>query len=167
MKHVLSVLVNNSAGVLSHVSGLFTRRGYNIDSLSVGETEDPTKSTITIVVNEEEKMVRQIEMQLYKLMNVLQIEDLTYKESAKRELVLVTIRAPRESRSEIMILIDVFKARIVDMTKDQIMVEMSGTPRAVESFLEAFREIGIEKIARTGTIALALPSCSYCDGNTQ
>jgi acetolactate synthase-1/3 small subunit len=167
MKHVLSVLVNNSAGVLSHVSGLFTRRGYNIDSLSVGETEDPTKSTITIVVNEEEKMVRQIEMQLYKLMNVLRIEDLTYKESAKRELVLVTVTAPRESRSEILTLIDVFKARIVDMTKDQIMVEMSGTPRAVESFLEAFREIGIEKIARTGTIALALPSCSYCDGNTQ
>lgn len=165
MKHVLSVLVNNSAGVLSHVSGLFTRRGYNIDSLSVGETEDPTRSVITIVVNEEEKMVRQIEKQLYKLMNVLRIEDLTYIESAKRELILLTVKSTKEDRNDILTLIEVFQAKVVDMTKDRVMIEMSGTPRSVASFLEAFKEIGIEKIARTGTIALSFPSCTYCDEN--
>lgn len=165
MKHVLSVLVNNSAGVLSHVSGLFTRRGYNIDSLSVGETEDSSKSIITIVVNEEEKMVRQIEKQLYKLMNVLRIEDLTYIESAKRELILLTVQSNSENRNDILTLIEVFQAKVVDMTKESIMIEMSGTPRSVASFLEAFKEIGIQKIARTGTIALAFPSCTYCDEN--
>ena len=112
MKHILSVLVNNYSGVLSHVSGLFTRRGYNIDALSVGETQDKTKSIITLVVDEDFEMVRQIEKQLYKLVDVLSIEDLTYKEALKRELLIVTVKSSKEDRREILSLVEVFKGII-------------------------------------------------------
>lgn len=158
MKHVLSVLVNNHAGVLSHVSGLFTRRSYNIDSLSVGETADPTKSIITLVISEEEEMVRQIEKQLYKLVDVLEIRDLTGEDSLKRELLLVTVRSSPEKRAEILTLIDVFKATVVDMTEEEIMIELVANPRRVNSFLQTFSQFHIVEMARTGTIALEFPT---------
>ncbi len=158
MRHVLSVLVNNSAGVLSHVSGLFTRRSYNIDSLSVGETADPGKSIITLVVSEDEAMVRQIEKQLYKLVDVLEIRDLTGEDALKRELVLVTVKAEPARRSEILTLIDVFKATVVDMTESEIMIELVANPRRVTSFIQVFSEFTILEMARTGTIALEFPT---------
>lgn len=157
MKHVLSVLVYNHAGVLSHVSGLFTRRGYNIDSLSVGVTQDPEKSVITIVVSEDEAMVRQIEQQLYKLVGVIAIEDLTYSDSLKRELLLVTVKSTIETRQELLTLVDVFDGRVTDMTETRIMVELAGKPRRVTTFIKALENYGIVKMARTGTIALAFP----------
>ena len=158
MKHLLSVLVRNHYGVLSHVSGLFTRRGYNIDSLSVGETDNPEYSVITMVVNEEPKMVRQIEKQLYKLIDVISIEDLTQKESLERELVLLTVETNRENRQEILALVDVFKGIIVDMTDNAIMIEMSSNPRRIDTFVRVFSEYNVLKMARTGTIALEFPS---------
>lgn len=156
MKHVLSVLVNNSSGVLSHVSGLFTRRGYNIDSLSVGETHNAEQSIITLVVNEEEKMVNQIIKQLYKLTDVLEISDLTYSESVKREMLLVTIHSTKENRQEILALLNAFDAKIVDMNKNHLLIEMIGSPRHTQAFLDAFKEYGIVDMARTGTVALPM-----------
>jgi len=158
LKHLLSVLVRNHYGVLSHVSGLFTRRGYNIDSLSVGETDNPEYSIITMVVNEEPKMVRQIEKQLYKLVDVIKIEDLTQKESLQRELVVLTVETNRANRQEILALVEVFKGIIVDMTDSAVMIEMSSNPRRIETFIKVFSEYNIMQIARTGTIALEFPS---------
>ena len=157
-KHTLSVLVKNNSGVLSHVASLFTRRGYNIDSLSVAETQNPEKSVITIVVNEDERMVAQIERQLYKLMDVVSIEDLANVESRKRELVLAIIKTPEGERREILSLVEVFQATIADMTEDRIMVELSGNPRKVNTFINSFKRYGIERMARTGVTALPYPS---------
>lgn len=157
-KSVLSVRVRNNAGVLSHVSGLFTRRGYNIDSLSVGVTENPEVSVITLVVSEEQAMVRQIEKQLKKLIDVIEIADLTGEDSLKRELAVVTVRVTRETRHEILTLVDVFEGRVVDITDSEIMVEVVAPPRRVSSFIKVFSEYGIAEIARTGTIALRYPS---------
>ena len=155
MKSVLSVLVNNSSGVLSHVSGLFTRRGYNIDSLSVGATQDVLKSVITLVVDEDEKMVNQIIKQLYKLVDVIQIDNLTHEESLKRELVLVKVTVNRKNRTELLSLVEAFKAVIVDMNQTSAMLELSGYPRKIEAFIQGMSEFGITEVARTGTIALA------------
>lgn len=154
MKHILSVLVNNSSGVLSHVTGLFTRRGYNIESLCVAETHHPERSIITMVVDEEDKMVRQIEKQLYKLVDVVKIEDLTNVESVERELVLAAIQSERSKRDEILSLIDVYQAHIIDMTDSAIMIEMIAAPRRIRSFIKIISEYGIIRIARSGSIAL-------------
>ena len=161
MNQVLSVLVNNSAGVLSHVSGLFARRGYNIESLSVAATENPEQSIITLVVNEDDQMVSQIEKQLMKLVDVLEIENLTYIESLERELVLVTVQMERRKREELLSLIDVFKGSVVDMTSNSVMIEMVGNPRRIEAFIHAFSEYGILKMARTGAISLPFPSVDF------
>jgi len=154
MKHVLSVLVKNSSGVLSHVASLFTRRGYNIESLCVAETHHPERSIITMVVDEEDKMVRQIERQLYKLVDVVKIEDLTGVDSIERELVLATIKCERSKREEILSLIEVYQGHIVDMTESAIMIEMIAAPRRIRSFIKTISEYGIIRIARSGTIAL-------------
>jgi len=161
MKQILSVLVNNSSGVLSHVSGLFARRGYNIESLSVAATENPEKSVITLVVNEDDRMVAQIEKQLMKLVDVLEIDNLTYVESLERELVLAVIQMERRKREEILSLVDVFKGSVVDMTATSVMIEMIGNPRRIEAFIDAFSEYGIIKMARTGSVSLAFPSAGF------
>jgi len=154
MKHILSVLVNNSSGVLSHVASLFTRRGYNIESLSVAETHMTERSVITMVVDEDDKMVRQIEKQLYKLVDVVKIEDLTNIDSIERELVLATIQCERSKRDEILSLINAFQAHIRDMSDTAIIVEMTANPRQIQSFIKTISEYGILKIARSGSIAL-------------
>ncbi|MDH4261460.1 MAG: acetolactate synthase small subunit [Spirochaetia bacterium] len=154
MKHILSVLVNNSSGVLSHVASLFTRRGYNIESLCVAETHQNERSIITLVVDEDDKMVSQIERQLYKLVDVIKIEDLTDHPSIERELVLATIQLERSKREEILSLVDVFQARIVDMSGMAIMIELIAEPRKIRSFIKIIAEYGIIKIARSGSIAL-------------
>ncbi|MES0491065.1 MAG: acetolactate synthase small subunit [Leptospirales bacterium] len=158
MKHILSVLVNNSSGVLSHVTSLFTRRGYNIDSLSVAETENKGRSIITMVVNEEKSMIAQIEKQLYKLMDVISIENLSNRDSLERELVLITVKVVREKREEILSLVDLFKAHIVDMSEEAVLMELVGNPRRVRSFIRALSEYGIIRMARTGTVSLPFPS---------
>ncbi len=155
---VLSVRVRNNAGVLSHVSGLFTRRGYNIDSLSVGVTENPEVSVITLVVSEAPEIVLQIEKQLKKLVDVLDIIDLTGEHSVKREVALVTIYVNKSNRHEVLTLIDVYEAHVIDITDSEVMVELLATPRRISSFIAVFADFGIKEIARTGTISLAYPS---------
>ncbi len=158
MRSILSVLVNNSSGVLSHVAGLFARRGYNIDSLSVAETQDSSKSIITLVVNEEQNMLKQIKKQLYKLIDVIQIDDLSGENSFKRELVLLTVKATKNNRNQISGLVDAFQAKIVDMTKNAMMIELNGSQRTVSAFLKLLTDFGVLSVARTGTIALQYPS---------
>ena len=154
MKHILLITVNNSSGVLSHVAGLFTRRGYNIDSLSVGETQDAARSVITLVVNEEPRILQQVKKQLLKLVDVTQINDLTGEDSLKRELVLITVAANNKNRVEITSLVDAFQGKVADVSSDTMMIEFNGTPRSVSSFLKIFKKYGIQSMARTGTIAL-------------
>ena len=158
LKHILSISVNNSSGVLSHVAGLFTRRGYNIDSLSVGESDDPKVSVITMVVNEESKVLHQVKKQLLKLVDVIGIVDLTGENSIKRELILLTVCINPKNRNEISNLVDAFQGRVLDITDDSMMIELYGTPRQVTSFLKTFSEYGVKALSRTGTIALQYPS---------
>ena len=155
MKHVLSVLVNNSSGVLSHVASLFTRRGYNIESLCVAETHQQEHSIITMVVDEDDKMLSQIERQLYKLTDVVKVEDLSDRESIERELVLITVKSERNRREELLSLIEMYQGRIVDMADAAIMIEMIAEPRRIRSFIKVVAEYGIIRMARSGSIALA------------
>ncbi len=152
--HILSLSVNNSAGVLSHVAGLFSRRGYNIDSLSVGPTQDKTKSSITLVVSEKDNKIDHIKKQLYKLIDVIEIHDLNAENSIRRELILLTVKAERANKNSIISLANAFKSSIIDINKNAITMELSSTPRMVEAFIHVFSEYNIISISRSGVIAL-------------
>lgn len=154
MKHTLSILVNNHPGVMSHVSGLFTRRSYNIDSIAVGVTDNPEISCMTIVVRGDELVVDQVKKQLMKLPDVLRIKNLHYQESITRELVLLHVEAKDETRSEITSLCSIFGAKIVNVTEKSLMMEFSGNARQIESIIKMMKKFGILEMARTGQIAL-------------
>lgn len=139
---------------MSHVSGLFTRRSYNIDSIAVGITDNPEVSSMTIVVKGDDLVVEQVKKQLYKLPDVLNITDLAYHESITRELVLLKVEANEDIRLEIISICDVFKAKIVDMTHLKLLIEFSGNNRQVSAFIEIMKKFGIAEMARTGQIAL-------------
>lgn len=149
----LAVLVRNEPGVLSRVSGLFTRRGYNIHSLAVGPTEDTRVSRITIVVEEDEERLEQVEKQLHKLVDVLKITDLTNEERVERELALVKVNG--EKRSDILQIVDIFRAKIVDVSPKEVMVEVTGDTEKVDALILMLESYGITEIVRTGKIALA------------
>lgn len=155
MRHTLSVLVENRPGVLTRVASLFARRGFNIDSLAVGETEDPTLSRMTIVVNAEATALEQITKQLYKLVNVLKVQDLDPKDMIDRELVLFKVNAPSERRAEIIEIANVFRAKIVDVGRASLTVEATGTSEKLAAMEDLLRAYGIKELARTGKIALA------------
>lgn len=157
MKHVLSVRVNNTAGVLSHVTGLFTRRSYNIDSLCVGETNDPRYSVITLVIDEDEAMVQQITKQLLKLIDVIEIQNLTGEGSVKRELLLASIEIKKTERAEMLMLSRLFETTVIEMSESVIVLQMVAEPRRVTHFLDAIKGFKIIHMARTGVVALALP----------
>ena len=157
MKHVLSVKVNNSAGVLSHVTGLFTRRSYNIDSLCVGATNDPRFSVITLVIHEDAAMVEQITKQLLKLIDVIEIQNLTGEISVKRELLLISLEIKKQERAELLMLSRLFETTVIEMSDTQIVLQMVAEPRRVSHFLEAIRHFKVNHMARTGVVALALP----------
>ncbi|MCZ8238982.1 MAG: acetolactate synthase small subunit [Leptospiraceae bacterium] len=154
MKHTLSILVNNNPGVMSHVSGLFTRRSYNIDSIAVGVTSNVEISSMTIVVRGDEAMLAQVKKQLMKLPDVLSVEDLAYEESINRELVLISVSLNDSTRVEVISICEVFKAKIAELNLDSILVEFSGNTRQVSSFIQNMEKYGILEIARTGQIAL-------------
>jgi len=158
MKHTLSILVNNHPGVMSHVSGLFTRRGYNIDSIAVGVTENPEISSMTIVVKGDDGVVEQVKKQLMKLPDVLKVKDLHYRESVTRELVLLHVKSEDSTRSEIVSVCDVFSAKIIDVTETSVVVEYSGNSRQVSALIQMLSKFGILEMARTGTIALQVQS---------
>lgn len=153
-KHILSVLVENHAGVLSKVAGLFSRRGFNIDSLAVGITHDPTISRITIEVTGDENTVEQISKQLNKLIDVIKIKTLKSHDAVKRELVLVKIRTSSKNRSEVVQIMDIFRANIVDLSQTTVTAQITGDDSKINAFLEMLEPFGIEEMSRTGMIAL-------------
>ncbi len=153
-QYTLSVLVRNHPGVLSHVAGLFTRRGYNIESISAGITENPKITRITIVVTGDHRIVEQVLKQCQKLVDVIKVESLKYNESVTRELAIIAVKADQENRSRITEIVDVFDARIVDMAENAIMLEVTGNARKINSIIHLLSPFGIEELARTGVVAL-------------
>lgn len=153
-KHTLSVLVENHAGVLSRVAGLFSRRGFNIDSLAVGETMDPGISRITIVVKGDEYTVDQVSKQLNKLVDIIKIKVFKPTEYVGRELVLIKVNAPSENRSEIMQLAGIFRANIVDVSKETLTVEISADQEKIIALTNLLEQFGILEVVRTGMIAI-------------
>lgn len=139
---------------MSHVSGLFTRRSYNIDSIAVGVTDQPDVSSMVIVVKGDDSVVEQVKRQLLKLPDVIDVEDLAYHDCISRELVLVVVRSDDKNRTEIISICEVFQARIADLTQSSLTIEFSGNVRQVNAFIEMMQKFGIDEIARTGQIAL-------------
>lgn len=155
MKHVISVLVENRFGVLARISGLFSARGFNIDSLAVGETEDPTISRMTIVVSGDERILEQITKQLHKLVDVIKVQDLTKEEYIDRELVLIKLKVTSRNRSEVIQIVDTFRAKIVDVNPETLTVEVTGDQSKIDAVMELLSPFGIREVVRTGRIALA------------
>jgi acetolactate synthase-1/3 small subunit len=154
MKHIISALVENKPGVLAHVAGMFAARAFNIDSLVVGRTEDPKLSRMTIVVVGDDRVVEQVRKQLAKIVPVVKVQDFVGQPVVARDLMLITITAPAEKRPEILSLIEMFKAKVVDIGTRQLMVEVSGPETKIEAFIDACKPYGIKNVARTGTIAM-------------
>ena len=153
-QYTLSILVRNHPGVLSHVAGLFTRRGYNIESITAGITEKPDITRITIVVTGDYRILEQVLKQCQKLVDVIKVTSLKYNESVTRELALITVSANQHTRSRIIEVVDVFDAKIVDMAEEAIMLEVTGNTRKINSIIQLLSAFGIEEIARTGVVAL-------------
>ncbi|MDI6731455.1 MAG: acetolactate synthase small subunit [Candidatus Margulisbacteria bacterium] len=154
MKHTISVIVENKPGVLHRVAGLFSRRGFNIESLAVGETQDPAISRMTIVAEGDEQTLEQIIKQLYKQIDTLRIFDLSPEQAVERELALIKIAASEKTRSEITQIVDIFKARIVDVAQDSIIIEISSEKEKINDLQKMLEKFGILELVRTGKIAL-------------
>ena len=152
---VFSILVENSAGVLSRIAGLFSRRGYNIDSLTVGVTQDPRYSRMTVAVTGDDEVLEQIQKQLNKLIDVVEIIELPDDLSVCRELILVKVMSTSEKRQEIISIADVFRAKIVDVSADSIIVELTGNQNKLNAFVQLLNGFKITELARTGITGLA------------
>ncbi len=153
--HPIAAIVRNESGVLARIAGLFARRGFNIDSLAVGETEDPRYSRMTIVVRGDDKVLEQVVKQLNRLIDVIRITDFVETPHVERELALVKVHAPPGKRSEIIELVEVFRAKIVDVSRRTLTVELSGDADKVDAFIDLIKPYGIVELARTGRIVLA------------
>ncbi|MEX2171897.1 MAG: acetolactate synthase small subunit [Pirellulales bacterium] len=154
MRHVLSALVQNVPGVLAHVAGMLASRGYNIDSLAVGETEDPQLSRMTFVVVGDDSVLEQVRKQLEKIVTVVRVDDVSSRDHVERDLMLIKVKAPEGKRSEIRELTGIFRGRIVDVAPDEVIVEISGQERKIEAFIDLMRPLGIVELVRTGRIAM-------------
>ena len=155
MRHVLSALVQNVPGVLAHVAGMFASRGYNIDSLAVGETEEPHLSRMTFVVVGDDGVLDQVRRQLEKIVTVVRVDDISSQDFVERDLMLLKVSAAAgELRSEIRELTEIFRGRIVDVSPDGMMIEISGKECKIEAFIDLIRPFGIAELVRTGCIAL-------------
>ncbi len=154
MRHVLSALVQNVPGVLAHISGMLASRGFNIDSLAVGATENPELSRMTFVVVGDERVLEQVGKQLEKIVTVVDVEDVSSQEHVERDMMLIKVRANRSTRSEIRELANIFRGRVVDVAEDAVMIEISGRETKVEAFIERMRSYGIVELVRTGRIAM-------------
>ncbi len=153
-KHVLSILVDNQPGVLSRISGLFSGRGYNIESLCVAETTDPLVSRVTIVTKAELPIIEQIEKQLNKLINVIKVNDFTDKKYVAREMALIKVQAKQEDRADILRIVDIFRCKVIDVSQEHYTLEVTGNEEKMSAILNLLKPIGIKEIARTGVIAL-------------
>ena len=155
MRHVLSAVVQNVPGVLAHISGMLASRGYNIDSLAVGETEDPHLSRMTFVVVGDERVLEQVRKQLEKIVTVVKVDDISAKNHVERDLMLIKVKAPSGGRrTEIREMVDVFRGRIVDVGDEEVMIEISGKEGKIEAFIDRMRPYGILELVRTGRIAM-------------
>jgi acetolactate synthase I/III small subunit len=155
MRHVLCALVQNVPGVLSHIAGMLASRGYNIDSLAVGETEDPHLSRMTFVVVGDDAVLEQVRKQLEKIVTVVRVDDIGSQDHVERDLMLMKVATAAGARSEIRELVEIFRGRIVDVAPEMVMIEMSGQERKIEAFIEMMRPFGIIELVRTGRIAMA------------
>ena len=155
-RHTLSVLVNNHMGVLSRGSGLFSRRGFNIESLAVGETEDPNYSRMTIVTSDvDDETYNQIKTQLGKLMDVVKIHEADKVDSVVRELALIKIDSKNDKRSQILELVNIFRGHVLDVTSDTLMIEITGDSSKISAIISMLNEFGVKEVIRTGAIAIA------------
>lgn len=155
MKHIISTLVQNKPGVLAHVAGMFAARAFNIDSLAVGRTDDPALSRMTIVVLGDDKVVEQVRKQLAKIIDVVKIQDFSGAEVVARDLMLLCVHTPPEKRPEVLALVEMFKAKVVDIGQKAIMIEAAGPEEKIEALIEACKPYGIKSMVRTGTVAMA------------
>jgi acetolactate synthase-1/3 small subunit len=155
MRHIVSVLVENKSGALSRIAGLFSGRGFNIDSLSVGPTLDPSTSMMTIVTQGDDRIIEQITKQLNKLIDVIRVVDLTDKEYVERETALIKIHARDEGREEALRIADIFRAKIVDSTPNTYTIEITGDSNKIGAIINLLRPLGIKEFIRTGQIAIA------------
>lgn len=154
-KHIISALVYNKSGVLARVATLFAARGYNIDSLSVGETDNPEISRMTIVVRGDEKILEQVEKQLNKLIDVIKVYEFSSIEHIERDLVLIKVNATRQNRSEIIEIVEIFRADIVDFYYDSLIVEITGDENKISAFVNLLKPYGIKELVRTGLVAIS------------
>jgi acetolactate synthase-1/3 small subunit len=157
-KHTIAVLVENRFGVLSRVAGLFSARGYNIESLSVGETLDATVSRMTLVVRGDEFVIEQVVKQLHKLIDVIKVIDLTREDHVERELMLMRLNAEPQHRAEILRTADIFRAKVVDVTPTTFTLEVTGDESKIDAIVELLRPVGIQEVVRTGKVAIARAS---------
>jgi len=163
-KHTLSVLVENKPGILARVAGLFARRGFNIDSLAVGETEHPEVSRMTIVVNADESPLEQVTKQLNKLIHVLKIVELDPGAAVQRELLLVKVRADRPLRSQVLETVALFRARVVDVSPEALTIEATGTSEKLDALLRDLEPYGIKEMVQSGVVAIGRGSRSITTG---
>jgi acetolactate synthase-1/3 small subunit len=163
MKHVLSALVMNQPGVLAHISGMLASRAFNIDSLAVGATESPELSRMTFVVHGDEKTLDQVRKQLEKIVTVVRVIDFSKENYVERDLMLIKVSTDHGKRSEVHELVDIFRARIVDVSSSHVMIEISGQERKIEAFIDIMRPFGILELVRTGRVALLRSAASFED----
>ncbi len=155
MQHIFSINVENKSGVLAHISGMFASRGYNIDSLTVAETEDPDVSHMTIVTHGDDAIIEQIRKQLSKIIDVLKVNDISMVDHVERDLMLVRVTATTESRTDLLQLCEAFEGKVVDIGSKHLTFEVAGPEQKLRAFLELLRPYGIQEAARTGRIAMA------------
>lgn len=153
-RHVLSALVQNRPGVLAHISGMLATRAFNIDSLAVGETEDPNLSRMTFVIHGDDSDLEQVRKQLDKIITVVAVQDISRQNYVERDLMLIKVRCTPAQRAEVSLLVEMFRGRVVDVTAETLVVEISGQESKVEAFIDLMRPYGILELARTGRIAL-------------
>ncbi len=155
MRHIISLLLENEAGALSRVAGLFSARGYNIESLSVAPTEDPTLSRMTLVTSGSDEIIEQITKQLNKLVDVVKLVDLTEGAHIEREMLLIKVNAVGDTRDEAKRLVDIFRGRVIDVTERAYTIELTGNVDKLDAFIEAVRGIGIVEVVRSGVLGIA------------
>lgn len=155
MKNIISALVQNVPGVLSHIAGMLAARGYNIESLAVGETEDNRFSRMTFVVVGDKAVLTQVRSQLEKIVTVVKVDDLSETEHVERDLMLIRVCAPQAVRTSLLELVEIFRARVIDVSPDFLIIEISGNESKVEAFIDVLRPFGIKDLVRTGLVAMA------------
>jgi acetolactate synthase-1/3 small subunit len=167
MRHVLSALVQNVPGVLAHISGMLASRGYNIDSLAVGETEDPQLSRMTFVIVGDDNTLAQVRKQLEKIVTVVRVDDISAQDFVERDLMLLRVKAaPGEPRRQVRELTEIFRGRIVDVGNEEVIIEIAGQERKIEAFIDSMRPLGIIELVRTGRIAMVRCNCRAGDNRS-